>query len=291
MRTVTTTVLLPLLLTGLFACEEAPQDAAPRLDAITEGDLDVDLVDRAQVLENAGDYDMVEVGLPMDLVNAPAGFTLAIDGGELGTDAPPPDWGYENWLAGATAVVWADAVAGAIIAPPAIAIGIAVDGEVTQIAPNVWQATNAVPLEGETITTIFTVAWVGTGWLAEMKLADTRGNAGVWFNGFLSYDGNLGWWDFYQNGDLAGVVEWIDGGEEGAQFGIARTNGADAGSLLTYIMSPDLNAIYAYDAGNGQDSWVTVTPADNAGEVRLPDYNAGNPACWDTNFRNVECGL
>ncbi|MBW1881549.1 MAG: hypothetical protein JRJ84_24590, partial [Deltaproteobacteria bacterium] len=45
-----------------------------------------------------------------------------------------------------------------------------------------------------------------------------------------------------------------------------------------------------HDGVTGEDSWVALA-ADRSGEVRLPNYNQGEAACWDVAFLNTECAI
>ncbi len=291
MRTLSPVLVALVTLTACGTAEQTPavQDDTPQLQDARTGDAELDLVDRSLALQDALAADLAPVGPAFDAGAMPDGFYMAVSGEELaGTDAaPPPSWGYDNYLAGVAGVLAADAVAIAAIAPPATAIAIAADGLVVPIAPNVWQATNTIDVEGEAVTADFTVAWVGTGYLAEMRISNDSMSGERWFAGYVSADGDLGWWDFYDQGQMVGVVEWIDTADAG-QFGIAVTGGDAAGSLITYVDGYDLDAIYAFDGKRGEDAWVVVAP-NRAGEVRLPDFNGGVPACWDADLLNTEC--
>lgn len=289
MRTLTASVFA---LSGLLAAC-AVDDPAPTLsDVSSQADELVGIVDRTAALEGALDHDLAPIGDPIALDSAPGGFYMEFDGREIsnaddGTAGNTAE--YSNFVAGSLAVIAADVVTAATVIPPALAIGVTAQGTITQLEPNVWQAENTVNLGGTDVTGTFTVAWVGVGWLAEMRITGGEYDHELWFNGFLAYGGGLGWWDFYSNGQVAGVVEWIGDGQGNAQFGIGVVAGQYAGNYMSYTFTDDGTArVDAHDEGRAEDAWVQVNP-DQTGEVRLPDYNGGAVACWDASFMNAAC--
>ncbi|MBW2257983.1 MAG: hypothetical protein JRI25_25740 [Deltaproteobacteria bacterium] len=237
---------------------------------------------------------MAEEGDALDLDRAPEGFHLDFDGGEIvEADGGTAGSGtlYVNFHHAALATAAADLVTAAVVLPPAWAIGVTANGTVTQEKPNVWKAENTIQLGGQEVTGHFTVAWVGIGWLAEMRVSSDDLDHALWFNGFLAYGGGLGWWDFYDDGQLVGVVEWIADGQGNAQFGMAALAGDAAGSVLSYAFTAaDTARVDFHDGVTGEDSWVALA-ADRSGEVRLPNYNQGEAACWDVAFLNTECAI
>ncbi len=267
-------------------------------DVSTEADTAVDLVSRQDALAGAEDWDAAEAGSALDMAGAPAGFLLDFNGSAITNAAedagvPPPSVAapaYEHVLAAWVAVIWADLITVSVMGPPAYAIGVAADGTVTLLDTNVWYAENTVAIAGVHYTTHFTVAWVGVGWLAEMRLStdDTTLDHDLWFNGFLAYGGGLGWWDVYQDDALLGVVEWIADGEGNAEFGMAAVSGSEAGSALAYVFLDDTVLVSAHSGPTGDDAWVYMA-ADRSGEVRIPTWNDGEPGCWDATFADVAC--
>lgn len=189
---------------------------------------------------------------------------------------------YANALQGIAMAGAADLITGLVIAPPAAAIGIAAHGAVAHPMDNVWVGVNAVSDGHRTVTGTFTVAWIGVGWLAEMRLTSSDGqyNNTRWFNGFVSSDDKVGWWDLYDTyGTVVGVVEWVDDGSGNGEFGIASLAGDTAGELLGYGFNDGDALVTYYDASAAQDLWVHVAP-DQSGDLRSPDYAWGAKSCW-----------
>lgn len=254
-------------------------------DLATTSDAEVDVVDRSTALTGALDADAAPLGEPLDLATAGRGVNLVIDSteevGSLSSEVPRAT--YNNLLQGVAMAGAADLITGFVIGPPAAAIGITSRGVVVPLGDNSWVATNAVSDGVRTVSGTFVVAWVGVGWIAEMRLSSTDGayNNTRWFNGFVSADRRLGWWDLYDvYGNVVGVVEWVDDGAGNSEFGIAATAGDVAGDVLAYAYQDDGDAYVGYhDASRLQDLWVHVAP-DQSGDLRNPDYAFGAVSCW-----------
>ncbi|MEZ4316740.1 MAG: hypothetical protein R3F61_04535 [Myxococcota bacterium] len=273
----------------LMACTPPGEgDPGPRVsDLSTESHTD--LIDRAALLSDAQDPSAAPMGEALDLRGAGAGYLLqAFDGETLTEGADEMPRSYSNYLAAVAGVIAVDVTTALVIAPPAIAVGVAADGTLVQTAPNVWEATNTVDLLGTPVTTHLTVAWVGVGWLSEMRLSSDDVSEQLWFDGFVSNDGQVGWWDFYENGtDLAGVVEWTSDGVDG-QFGYGATKGDNAGDVVVYASLDGVGSVSVYDASADELVWVAVNE-DQSGSVRLLDFNGGVEACWDTAYLDAPC--
>lgn len=288
--------LIPSLPLVLAACEGPPH--TPTLDEVSaEADSAVTLVDRSSVLGGAVEG---EAGEEPDLTSPHSGFRMDVNadgleaslGGSNSRDAQQDAETYANVATGLLALATADAITVAVLAPPAAAIHVVLAGDIEQINDHLWSATNTIyGPSGSSITGEFNVAWVGVGWLAEMRLSSSDGlyDDTLWFNGFLSIEGAIGWWDIYEDGvDVAGVVEWVADGAGHAEFGIAALAGDVAGDVLYYLLWEDHGYVAYYDESTAFESHVEVTP-DYSGDVLLLDYNGSMPACWDTAFADVEC--
>ena len=284
---------LPLV---LAACEGPPH--TPTLDEVSAtADSAVTLVDRSSVLDGAVEG---EVGDEPDLTSPHSGFRMDVnaDGLEasMGASGARSTAGtaetYLNVTTGLLALATADAITVAVLAPPAAAIHIVLAGQIEQINDHLWSATNTIyGPSGSSITGEFNVAWVGVGWLAEMRLSSSDGlyDDTLWFNGFLSIEGAIGWWDIYEDGtDVVGVVEWVADGAGHGEFGIAALGGEAAGDVLYYLLWEDHGYVAYYDDSAAFEHHVEVTP-DYSGEVLLLDYNGSEPACWDALLADGEC--
>lgn len=279
---------LPLALA--CAAGPAPVDSPPApvwIDDATAGDLDVDLVDRAAELDGAQEYDLADVGEVLDLRTAGAGALLDIDADPItALEGQVPAYRsatYGNALQGVQMALAADVITGLVLAPPAAAIAITANGVTAQVDDNLWVGTHAVSDGLRTVTGTFVVAWVGVGWVAEMRLSSSDGQYQDtrWFTGFVSADRRVGWWDLYDgSGARAGVVEWLGDPDTGdGEFGIAALTGDAAGDALVYAFLEGDSAVAYWDASRAEDLWVHVAP-DGSGDLRSPDYLGGSVACW-----------
>lgn len=288
-----------LAILALTAClPVANEPAGPHQPTLAEvstaADAALDLVDRDAVLATASEG---APGVAPDLANAPSAFFMQIDSEEMqaalesatGRRFIPT---YENVFAAAAAVVVADLATVAVVGPPAAAIAFAGDGLLVEVTPSLWSATNiAVGPDGSSATLTLNVAYVGVGWLAEMRVTSSDGlyDNTLWFNGFLSADGALGWWDLYSGDVVAGVIEWIvlpDGSYEAA---IGSLSGDTNGDVLAYVGAATGESAVAYDdASAGFLSYVLLRP-DNSGETALLDFKGGARSCWDTAWADAAC--
>jgi len=299
-RLIATGVLSVCVTIGCTLPKEAP--SYPTLEEVSdEGDVALDLVDRSAELSGSANADVASQGVALDLANSSDGFRLNVNADDVkslnSSEAPPPTWA--NVVQGVAMATFADLITLAVIAPPSTAIGITANGTITQDPeyPNVWYATNSVDINNVNVDGTFTVAWVGTGWLAEMRITSADGTYDntKWFSGYVNNQGTLGWWDFYDvNGTHAGVVEWISDGEGNGEFGFGVTLGEHAGKSITY-WSLDGEALISSDDINDASQHAHVyAAADKSGEVVAPDFNGGLPACWAAEaaefaFEDVPC--
>ena len=286
-------IALPVaVLVALAACE-APADsgAPPLLEDISTARTSLDLVDRVSALDGAVDFHLADIGVAADFTTDAS--RLAVTGsGLVDTDGLPTErdatFEYSNVYAGAATLAWAEGVRVGVVNPPQVAIGFAVSGDVVQLEPNVWVAQNSVDLPEGTLTTTFAVAWVGIGWLGEMRYSDATHTDELWFNGFVSADGNLGWWDLYFDQGESAVVEWIGDGQGTGQFGIGVTAGEHVGSQLSYLFAPQFGRIDFLNGSTGEHAWVQGHE-DGSGAVRLDEFNDGEESCWAADGVNVLC--
>ncbi|MCB9766481.1 MAG: hypothetical protein H6739_42295 [Alphaproteobacteria bacterium] len=287
----TRTACLAVALTLAVACAPAgQQDLTPRLSGVSaEGDAQLDLVDRESALADALDAEQADLGEALALADAPGAFRLEIEASEvhairddMAQGPPPPLPSFANVLQGIAMTGVAELSVAAIVAPAAAAIHVTAQGQITQVAENIWVATNTVSDGERLVTGRWAVAWVGVGWLAEMRITSSDGayNNHRWFAGFLSADDNLGWWDVYDNGgNLAGVIEWLADGQGNGEIALIATQGDVAGDTLSFWSLDGEQLVALHDASADDDAWVYVD-VDRSGEARAPDFNAGQPGCW-----------
>lgn len=286
----TRTALSLLALAALTACAPAgePVDLTPTLSGVSEeADAQLELVDRAAALAGAEEADVALPGAPIDLGAAPDAFFMDFDVSAVTAmgpagGPPPPSATYVNVTRGVAMATLAEVAGLAVIAPPAAAVQLVSQGSVTQLADNVWMATNTVSDGQAWLSGRWTVAWVGVGWLAELRVTSSDGalQDHRWLAGFLSADSSLGWWDLYgQGGELVGVVEWLADGQGNGELGVAAMAGENAGDTLSFWSADGEDLIVFTDASLGEAAWV-YADVDRSGEASAPDVNGGAPGCW-----------
>ncbi len=61
-------------------------------------------------------------------------------------------------------------------------------------------------------------------------------------------------------------------------------------AFIRSIPLDDTALVAAHSGPTGEDAWVFMT-AGRRVEVRIPDWNGGEPGCWEVSFADVECDL
>lgn len=294
------TPLLGGMAVALTGCELMLGSDTPTQPTVASVDLTLDdtldVVDRVALLTDATDD---VPGAAPDLAKAPGAFFFAIDGSALTATLEERSTGggaaalptYDAVATGIAAVVVADVAGLAVVGPPAVGIAYAAGGQFTEHLPWLWSATNTFddPLRGPT-TLELTVAFVGAGWLAEMRVTNDEVIDEVWFDGFVGLDLSVGWWNLYDNGVVVGTVEWIDAGNGNAQSAIAAVGPhPDAGNVLRFLTADTGDArVEFYEATPDFLNYVALD-ADHSGEVALREVDGGAPQCWATDWTDIAC--
>lgn len=114
----------------------------------------------------------------------------------------------------------------------------------------------------------------------------------LWFEGRTAREGAEGRWTFHDV-DLAGdpAVAELTWGDDpnGAYLSLAAIAGPDAGDTLTYRHAPPHCSVVFVDGAEGQLYDIRWNEADGSGSLRVPDYNGGERACWDTRQDDTSC--
>ncbi len=114
----------------------------------------------------------------------------------------------------------------------------------------------------------------------------------LWFEGTTRRDGDEGAWTFHDPA-LAGnpaVAELSWGDDAGGEYlSLACLRGDDAGDCLTYRHAAPECAIVFRDGGRAEDWDIRWNERDGSGSLRVPDYNGGARACWDTRQDDAVC--
>ena len=127
----------------------------------------------------------------------------------------------------------------------------------------------------------------------------------VWFEGESMLDGSGGYWHFYRlegltaeadaaaaitPGDPAVRIDWQHRGRRFRRITI-RFNlegHQNEGDVLDYRRTPDKDTLDQLDGDSGENHNITAY-RDGSGSLTVPDYNGGEPACWDTEQEDTDC--
>ena len=296
-----------LVILSLPACFLAHRGVhQPRLDEVSSaGDAALDIVDRAAILADATEG---SGGSPLDLSAMGPGFWLNMSSATLqgilrssGSDESDGPSGpgvetYEHMNNALEALLTADRVVYSMVGMTASAMVSVSLSSFEEVEPYLWSAeasTTAPDLQ--TAEVRLNVAWVGVGWLAELRLTTSDGSYDdtLWCNGFVSEDGQTGWWDLYDDDSVTAATEWLV--EEGLlQIGVAPLTWGAAnglyvdGDILTYDLSQAGGTVAYTDTDTDFVSYVTVND-DYSGEALIDDYNDEELACWDENLADAVC--
>jgi len=115
----------------------------------------------------------------------------------------------------------------------------------------------------------------------------------VWFEGETRHDGDSGFFRFHDVHDEAGPVDarldWgADPDGDFLRFTDLRENPDDT---LEFREAGSRKSLTFTDASDPDLGWyVRWDESDGTGSLRAPDYNGGEPACWDEHQSDTECG-
>lgn len=113
----------------------------------------------------------------------------------------------------------------------------------------------------------------------------------LWFEGSTRRDGDQGSWNFHDF-NLPGkpIVARIDWNSVGANEELTFTDlHENIGDVLSLKKTGDVARVNYHDASDGADHFITWNEKTGAGSLRVPDYNGGHEACWDTRQNDVVC--
>lgn len=114
----------------------------------------------------------------------------------------------------------------------------------------------------------------------------------LWFDGTTANEGEEGAWTFYDfnlDGKPAvAELQWGEG-EQGSYLSLTALEGEDAGTVLTYLEDGPLCAIEFQSLEDENPWFIRWNEDDGTGSLQVPDYNYGEPACWDSNQQDTFC--
>jgi hypothetical protein len=204
-------------------------------------------------------------------------------------DSEPIEGGYSSFLVGAASLLVMEAGAFVVLAPPSLVLQDTYrNGTATQVAWNAWDWSKTTVIGDTTFVATLSGELTWTGYALAM-VVDAYGPDGVvqdylWYDGTVSWDGNLGEWTLY---DFDGAeLGWYDYDLDGAGGGVASLE-LPIG-VLTAAVDGDARELDFEDL-DGLHLTVTWHAVTAEGSVVNPTYNGGDEACWNADLQNVAC--
>jgi hypothetical protein len=118
----------------------------------------------------------------------------------------------------------------------------------------------------------------------------------LWYSGQTTNGGAAGYWQLY---DVATPsvpvstvrVDWARSSADNrsATWLNNRVGGQGYGDTLVYSQNEDDVSMTFTNASSGEQSFVRWNVDTTAGSVRVPLYNGGQEACWDSQHLNKNC--
>jgi hypothetical protein len=116
----------------------------------------------------------------------------------------------------------------------------------------------------------------------------------LWFDGETRNEGQFGTWTFYdfnlEGKPAVSTIEWGEG-LDGDYLIVTALHGEDAGDMLTFTHDAPECSIDYNDASEELDWYIRWNEVTGTGSLMVPEYNNGQPACWDEDQDDIECQL
>lgn len=117
----------------------------------------------------------------------------------------------------------------------------------------------------------------------------------LWFTGETRLQNDRGTWTFNdrRNGSPVPVaqIQWYNGAERDRSLTFRNVDAVspDFEDALEYRVADALVSVTFTDASGPGTFDITWNETTGAGSLRVPDYNNGERACWDTAQQNTVC--
>ena len=134
----------------------------------------------------------------------------------------------------------------------------------------------------------------GAEWELRVSSTEDQIENELWFAGETRDDGDQGYFvfsDFHAVGkpDVA-RLEW--GTENDAEFLRFTDLHENVDDTLEFRNTGDTASFRWTDASHPAESWyVNWNEADGSGQMQAPDFNGGEPACWDDDKCDTDCEI
>ncbi len=156
-----------------------------------------------------------------------------------------------------------------------------------------WQTT----IQNTNNVTVELIGSLLLGWNVDMTITNSDLTDFLWVDGQFSGDRTSGTWTLHDpdlplatNEVLTVGWEYTDDTHRQLAYSNVNAQSADMNDVMTWSIA-DTTAMLAFtDAdnveGSGTIQWDTTT---GVGWIEVPEYNNGDKACWDTEFKNTTC--
>jgi hypothetical protein len=116
----------------------------------------------------------------------------------------------------------------------------------------------------------------------------------TWFYGQSSIQEASGFWVFIDvsvesRPEVARITWDLEGTERSLAFESIHEQDDNFGDRLTYDANGSSRAVLFFDASDNMNWNISWDRETRAGSLMVPDYNAGDEACWDTLLCDVVC--
>ena len=205
-----------------------------------------------------------------------------------------------NFLNAALRVAFVRTAAVIVLTPPSLAFAAAIHAQPTAAGDSTWLWTYSWTDSANQALAIHLTGRVHPDHV-DWELRLTNPNADPPLQGFLWYSGESsllsfsGYWILNKNvgGEAVPVarIDWTRSapGNRSLAFENLEEGSENAGDTMTYeVQTPSASLIY-HDASSSVDSAIAWNFLTGAGSIQVPDYNDGEPACWDAQRDDVAC--
>lgn len=181
------------------------------------------------------------------------------------------------------------------ITPPYMVLSLALHSAPTKVGEDsyVWVYTWQEINQPHEIRLLGTVHGNVVDWELSILLPDE--DPQLWFYGQSRTDRDEGFWifrDFTRDTNLEVLrIDWDLTRENRASLVFLNIDAGseNKGDRLSYLVVGANRSIEFFDLSTGMTWDVEWNEENRSGSLRVPDYNDGSRACWDTDLMDVAC--
>ena len=215
--------------------------------------------------------------------------------GEQRAAASAPEGTKLNFLNAAVRAALVNVTVVTALTPPTLAFAAAVHTIPSQEGDSyIWIYTWVHEGQDYQVRLRGTPAGDHVDWELRVVLPDAE--AELWFSGRSYSERDEGFWvfrDFTAPGDPEILrIDWNVVSEDDAllAFRNVQVGHEEEGDLLQYRADGSARMIIFEDFSSGEEWDIVWDGSDGSGSLRVPGYNHGERACWDSGQNDVACG-